>query len=168
VKITGEELRQVFALFDAYVELPDADRADFLSRLARESPQLKLIFDSLMAANAGLDADNPDFARLPRIDAGVLAASERFTQSSGFRERTEVGPYRLIREVGRGGTSSVWLAVRSDGHMRRDVALKLPHLYIQRSQFAERFERERNILSALTHPNIARLYDIAQSGTLRP
>jgi len=144
VKITGHEWRQLFVLLDGFLELPDVGRPAFLSQLAHESPHLREIFDSLIAG--GLDEEGPDLAQLPPIDAAVLTASKRFKQSDGFAERTEVGPYRLIREIGRGGTSSVWLAVRSDGQMRRDIALKLPYIHIHRAQFAERFERERNIL----------------------
>jgi hypothetical protein len=116
VKIAGHEWRQLFVLLDGFLELPDAGRPAFLSQLAHESPHLKGIFDSLIVN--GLDAEGPDLAQLPPIDAAVLAASKRFKQSDGLAERTEVGPYRLIREIGRGGTSSVWLAVRSDGQMR--------------------------------------------------
>jgi hypothetical protein len=75
-----------------------------------------------------------------------------------------VGPYHLIHAIGYGGTSSVWLAQPRDGQLKREVALKLPLLgpHMQ----LERFMRERDILAALTHPGIARLYDagISESG----
>src|SRR5678815_2853269 len=74
--------------------------------------------------------------------------------------------YRLIREIGVGGMSSVWLAERSDGQLKREVALKLP-LTGPRMQ-VERFLRERDILAALTHPNIARLYDAGFSESGQP
>jgi len=38
-----------------------------------------------------------------------------------------IGPYRLERELGSGGMGVVWLAQRTDGMIRRPVALKLPH-----------------------------------------
>ena len=62
--------------------------------------------------------------------------------------------------------SSVWLAERSDGQLKREVALKLP-LTGPRMQ-VERFLRERDILAALTHPNIARLYDAGISEIGQP
>jgi hypothetical protein len=37
----------------------------------------------------------------------------------------KVGPYRLIRDLGRGRMSAVWLAERADGHIEREIALKL-------------------------------------------
>ena len=52
----------------------------------------------------------------------------------------------------------VWLAERADGSLKRKVALKLPHV-TWAPGLAERFARERAILAALEHPNIARLYD---------
>ena len=70
-----------------------------------------------------------------------------------------VGPYRLLRELGRGGMGEVWLAERIDGSLKRQVALKLPHSALPQRQMAERFARERDILANLVHTNIARLYD---------
>ena len=84
----------------------------------------------------------------------------------GLQADAVVGDYRLLQEIGQGGMSSVWLAERCDGHLERQVALKLPFIGQPRLHLAERFRRERDILAALTHPNIARLYDagVTQSG----
>jgi serine/threonine protein kinase/predicted Zn-dependent protease len=70
-----------------------------------------------------------------------------------------VGPYRLIRLLGEGGMAEVWLAQRADGSIKREVALKLPRLRHDRQDLAGRFARECDILAALEHPRIARLYD---------
>ena len=79
-----------------------------------------------------------------------------------------VGPYKLIRELGRGGMGEVWLAERADGSLKRPVALKLPILSLHNRAFAERFSRERDILAQLTHPQIARLYDAGVTAAGQP
>ncbi|MGC2657950.1 MAG: hypothetical protein WA324_08220, partial [Bryobacteraceae bacterium] len=48
------------------------------------------------------------------------------------------GPYRLLKEIGRGGMAEVWLAERVDGLIARQVALKLPYSGIQAGEFARR------------------------------
>jgi eukaryotic-like serine/threonine-protein kinase len=55
--------------------------------------------------------------------------------------------------------AEVWLAQRADGSIKREVALKLPRLRGDRQDLAIRFARECDILAALEHPHIARLYD---------
>jgi serine/threonine-protein kinase len=61
--------------------------------------------------------------------AGFLDTLPPLDFSAGAFEDTAstlVGPYRLLHEIGRGGMGTVWLAERSDGALRRPVALKLP------------------------------------------
>jgi tetratricopeptide (TPR) repeat protein len=79
-----------------------------------------------------------------------------------------VGPYVIEREIGSGGMGAVWLARRSDGLIKRPVALKLPHTGPHGHHLAERFASERDILAELAHPNIARLYDAGFSDDGQP
>lgn len=69
------------------------------------------------------------------------------------------GPYRIEREIGRGGMGIVYLAKRDDGEYERTVALKLINTSGRRGKFTKLFWRERQILARLDHPNIARLLE---------
>lgn len=74
---------------------------------------------------------------------------------------SQLGPYRITRELGSGGMGVVLLAEQKTP-ITRWVAIKvLAHLAVSR-EARQRFEVERQILGRLTHPWIARLYD---SGT---
>lgn len=70
-----------------------------------------------------------------------------------------IGPYRLVRELGRGGMGIVYLARRADGQYRREVALKLAQSPVFDKGLRERFFAERDILARLSHRNIAALFD---------
>src|SRR5712691_5546503 len=70
-----------------------------------------------------------------------------------------IGPYRLVRELGRGGMGVVFLAVRDDGAFRKNVALKILLREQITTEFILRFKQERQVLAALDHPNIARILD---------
>src|SRR5499427_10597001 len=68
-----------------------------------------------------------------------------------------VGPYRIKREVGRGGMGTVYEAWRADGEFQHRVAIKLIKSGLDRDFVLRRFRNERQILAALDHPNIGRL-----------
>lgn len=76
---------------------------------------------------------------LPLYSAAELATDA----PADLRAGAEVGPYRLLRGLGCGGMASVWLAERSDGALKRQVALKLPHSSLPQRRLAERFDSER-------------------------
>ncbi len=66
-----------------------------------------------------------------------------------------VGAYELKREIGRGGMGAVYLAERVDGEFRQTVAVKLIKRGMDTDLILKRFRRERQIIAALEHPNIA-------------
>jgi serine/threonine-protein kinase len=70
---------------------------------------------------------------------------------------TDIGPYTILGELGRGGMGTVYRA--RDNRLRRDVALKvLPDdLRLSPTRLA-RFEHEARVVAALNHPNIAAIY----------
>lgn len=69
------------------------------------------------------------------------------------------GVYRIAREIGRGGMGVVYLAVRSDGAFKQDVAIKFVKRGMDTDLILRRFRNERQILATLSHPNVAMLYD---------
>jgi tetratricopeptide (TPR) repeat protein/tRNA A-37 threonylcarbamoyl transferase component Bud32 len=72
---------------------------------------------------------------------------------------TRVGPYKLVRELGRGGMGTVYLAERDDEEYRAQVAVKLVRRGFDTDLILSRFYRERQTLATLQHPHIARLLD---------
>jgi Tol biopolymer transport system component/predicted Ser/Thr protein kinase len=75
---------------------------------------------------------------------------------------TQLGPYPIEREVGRGGMGVVYLG--RDTRLDRPVAIKvLPELFARDPERLARFEREARLLASLSHPNIAGIYGLDES-----
>ena len=102
-----------------------------------------------------LAADSPDRAfgleRLVHDEAPCL-------DPDPFTGR-QLGHWRVLEPIGRGGMGTVYLAERADGQYEQRVALKVvPALPLSTARTA-RFQAERHILARVAHPNIARLLD---------
>ncbi len=152
----------ITSLLDEALALPLDARAGWLATLGeRDVPASALqALQALLKTQS--EIDTADFLKnLPPLAAGGPA--------DGAEPRADelVGPYRLLREIGRGGMGYVWLAERADGLARRHVALKLPRVAWGHG-FAERLAREREILASLEHEHIARLYDAGLDAQGRP
>jgi non-specific serine/threonine protein kinase/serine/threonine-protein kinase len=73
-------------------------------------------------------------------------------------EARHLGPYRLERELGRGGMGTVYLAVR-EGEVQKRVALKVLKRGMDTDAIVRRFRSERQILASLEHPFISTVLD---------
>jgi serine/threonine-protein kinase len=153
--------QRIAPYLDQALDLPADERERWLSDLTAGHPDIADSVRKLLQEHGELQQRG--FLAAPVLSP-VRQALLRQTAGTGER----VGAYRLIREIGRGGMSSVWLAQRCDGQLQRDVALKLPFQGPRQAEFVERFKRERDILATLTHPNIARLYDAGATATGQP
>jgi serine/threonine protein kinase len=100
---------------------------------------------------------------------GSGGTTERFARALGDGESPgdEIGPYKLISQIGEGGFGTVWLAERRHPFVQR-VALKLVHLGLNSKQVVARFEQERQALAVMNHPHIAKVLDGGLTATGRP
>jgi len=88
--------------------------------------------------------------------------------SQGVEEPgTQIGPYRLLQQIGEGGFGTVFVAEQS-GPVRRRVALKVIKLGMDSRQVVARFEAERQALALMEHPHIARVFDAGTTPAGRP
>jgi tRNA A-37 threonylcarbamoyl transferase component Bud32 len=77
-----------------------------------------------------------------------------------FQEGENVGPYRIIEQLGQGGMATVYKAYHPN--LDRYVAIKVLHpAFRQDPQFLERFQREARVVAKLDHSNIVPVFDYA-------
>jgi serine/threonine-protein kinase len=100
-----------------------------------------------------VEAASAESADLEHGPTSVLPAED--DASRGLR----IGSYRVLRRLGEGGMGTVYLAARADQEFRKHVAIKVTRKGMDSAEMVARFRRERQILAALDHPNIARLFD---------
>ncbi|MGH7555700.1 MAG: serine/threonine-protein kinase, partial [Longimicrobiales bacterium] len=154
--MTIERWHEVIELFEQAMDQPTGERERFVNDAAADADLRDRVLAMVRAdvhAHRLLDA-TPD-----AIASAVL--EENVARLQGLR----LGPYTLLREVGRGGMGTVFLAERQD--VEKQVALKLMAGGLASRERIERFLLERRVLAQLEHPNIARLLDagVAPDGT---
>jgi tetratricopeptide (TPR) repeat protein len=145
--MTPERWQRLKTIYGECLERNGDQRAAFLSEACAGDADLRAEAEKLLAA----DARAKSFLSTPVT--GSLA--EALTARAGER----IGPYALVREIGRGGMGVLYLAERVDREFDKKVAIKIVSQGATSERLVERFRNERQILAALVHPNIAALLD---------
>jgi len=142
----ADRWQQVDSLLQRSSEMDPSERTAFLNEACGEDLELQSEVERLLA-----HADKTlGFLKTP------VAEAARELTLVGRR----IGSYVLLRVLGEGGMGRVFLAARADEQYQQFVAVKLMHAGLWQSQMMlQRFQRERQILANLSHPNIARLLD---------
>lgn len=153
-----------YSLFQAAARTPvGKQRAAFLDAACGDNYNLRQRIESLLAAH-----DAPDsFLQEPveRVLNSVEMEDTVIVDDGG--ERTTIGPYRLLQEIGEGGMGVVYMAEQTEPVSRR-VALKIIKPGMDSREVIARFEAERQALAMMDHPNIARVLDAGTTERGRP
>jgi len=151
-----ERWRQIEEVLDAALACERYEWAAVLDARCGDDLELRReverLLDRVGAAESFLTAPPAALAARYVLETQDAASGNRYV---GRR----IGSYRIVRQIGRGGMSRVFLAERADGQFAQQVALKLLRPGFDSDVDVERFRDERQILATLNHPNIARLHD---------
>lgn len=151
-------------------------RQDYKERFPNRQRELAMIFSgedaddaterlSTQVLKAALEQKPSDSIT---IESGNLLANESAQESiHGIFPGTQIGPYRLVKQIGEGGMGTVWQADQEQP-VRRSVALKIIKAGMDTEEVIRRFEAERQALAMMEHPCIAKVLDAGATVTGRP
>jgi serine/threonine protein kinase len=149
-------LEQIFlAALDK--DSPD-ERSAFLDKACVDDPDLRQRVEKMLAAQA----DAASFLEVPAHQA--QATVERVIKEG---PGTQIGPYKLLQEIGEGGFGIVYMAEQIEP-VRRKVALKIIRPGMDSREVVARFEAERQALAIMDHPNVAKVLDAGTTDSGRP
>src|SRR5688572_16927505 len=153
-----EKYRTAGQIFDDLIDRPQAERDLRLAQMAKEDPAMAQFVRELLAADAhpATTLDEGPRALAPSVIQDIAVCDDT---GESAPQASEIGPYRVLSLIGRGGMGEVLLAERADGQFEQKVAIKLLKRGMDSERVLKRFLQERRILARLNHPNIARLLD---------
>lgn len=146
-------------LFDEALDRPPEERDDFLDEACDGRPQLRAELASLLEAEASSEGFLEEEAVSFAAPAYEPEEGESIADDPLAAPAHRVGPYELKEEIGRGGMSRVFRAVRADGGFEQTVAVKLLRIGLDTAAARRRFRLEQQVLAKLQHPHIAALLD---------
>src|SRR5215211_3884534 len=142
--------RRIDAVFDAVLDLSPDEQMAYLDRVASDDSELhgevRRLLHAHHRAEGFLEAPLAQVVGPLLDDAGRLSIG-------GDR----VGPWRIVRPIGKGGMGIVLLGERADGQFEQRAAIKI--IQYGTPGLIRRFLEERRILALLDHPGIARLIE---------
>ncbi len=149
--MTPEERARVAELFDAVLDHPEAERAEFLAAACAGNELIRAEVLRLLQAEQDRPHKFLNSSSGPAFPTAALEAA--FSPVDG-----SIGPYRLLQRIGSGGMGEVWLADQTEPVHRR-VALKLIKAGMDTGDAVTRFQAERQALALMDHPSIAKVFD---------
>src|SRR5271165_4002373 len=157
------------------MSISESEQYDLLDRLAQEfadrfrrgeRPALKEYTDRYPELADDIRELFPALVRVEQIEGIRQGEAESGDFRSAHPSLRQVGDYRILREVGRGGMGVVYEAEQIS--LGRRVALKvLPRQVSSDRMIQERFRREARAAARLHHTNIVPVYEVGQDGDVR-
>jgi tRNA A-37 threonylcarbamoyl transferase component Bud32 len=144
---------------------PPATANEFLELVRKSGVLNEAKFQELFPDDSDLPSDPRDCAQ-QLVSADLLTPFQASQLLAGKTRGFRLGPYKILSPLGQGGMGTVYLAKHDE--LSRKVALKVLHGEKAKDALTlERFLREARAAAALDHPNIVRLHDVGQHGSVR-
>ena len=142
--------QKIEEIFNRAVVLPAAQRTEFITAACNGDESLRQEVLELLEADTA--EENP-------LDEDVFTlALECLEHEDLLPAGAQIAHYRIEKLIGRGGMGAVFLA--RDTRLEREIALKiLPAHFAGNRQNIERFRQEARAASAVSHPNVAHIYE---------
>ncbi len=140
------------SIFNHLLTLDPESRTKYLSDLNKSEPEVEKEIRTLLKAYESTE----DFLELPSIAANTFQEEE--IQNNSFIGK-RIGSFNIIKEAGSGGMGIVYIGQRDDKEFEQQVAIKILRNGLTTEYLVKRFQKERQTLANLQHPNIAKLFD---------
>lgn len=160
---TRDRWQDVDRMFLAALERPESERTRFIDAECGGDWQLREAVLSLLRAVT--ESEGMFEAPPARALIGALAGSN---PAIGGAQSPHIAGWRIIREIGRGGMGTVYLAERDGPDFDQRAAIKVLRRGIDTDDLVRRFVAERRILATLEHPGIATLHEGGATADGRP
>jgi serine/threonine protein kinase/WD40 repeat protein/tetratricopeptide (TPR) repeat protein len=160
--------RKAKEIFLSAIEIEaDIERDAFVRQACASDPGLREQVERLIQAHFDADSllDQPGLA--DRVRRGDEPASAETLPPQAARSGVQIGPYKLLEQIGAGGMGVVYMAEQLKP-IRRKVAIKIIKPGMDTAQVIARFEAERQALAMMDHPNIAHVLDAGTTEFHRP
>jgi len=150
------ENRLIDEIFSEVLALPSGERDRFVRQRCADNPAMERRVRKLVAASETPDDElsGPFETARDSLWRDVLDGDDG-EDLSGQR----IDEWRIVRRLARGGLATVYLAEREGGSFEQKAALKVLRRGLDTDDVVARFRAERQILSTLEHPSIARILD---------
>lgn len=155
--MSPDRWQQIKDLFHSALERDSTQRSAYMAEVCAGDPDLRSEVESLLA----YDEREASFLSAPLGEIRTTSADDAMVGR-------QVGPYRLVREIGHGGMGAVYLASRVDGRFQKQVAVKVLKRGMDTDVILRRFRQEQQVLATFDHPNIVKLIDAGISDDGRP
>jgi serine/threonine protein kinase/tetratricopeptide (TPR) repeat protein len=155
--MTPERYNQIVEVFLEASQRNVDTRGKFIAAVCHGDDELRREVEAMLAS----DEQSQQFLDKFPNDVATELLAGRGVSIVG----QQLGEYKVIELLGKGGMGEVFLA--QDTRLGRRAALKiLPEEYTVDSMWLRRFEREARAIAALNHPNIITIYGVGQAGSI--